>query len=288
MSKKGAYFGLMNGMGSAGREYVPGIIHRSDRMASTGLYDDGKKGVRRLSDPELRLGDQDLDGVQAEVLYGILGASMRLDDPEASVEMIRIYNEWLADFCKTHPDRYAGLACLPSVTVDAAVDEVKRVAQRGGLSGLEVPIWPDMPYLWDPIWVPLWDAAAEANLPLHFHTVGSRKPEWESFPPLVQRQAFAVHITGFQIEMSKVLTCMIFNGVLEKHPQLKMVIGETSNSRAIFWSSSIFRAEALRVLNWDNASDAAFRGKRSAAAKLSQNDSSSIADVSPSKMWPIS
>ena len=45
VSAKGAKFGLMNGMGSAGREYVPGVIHRSDRMASTGLYDDGKKGV---------------------------------------------------------------------------------------------------------------------------------------------------------------------------------------------------------------------------------------------------
>ena len=51
VSIKGAKFGLANGMGSAGREYVPGIIHRSDRMASTGLYDDGKKGIRRLTEP---------------------------------------------------------------------------------------------------------------------------------------------------------------------------------------------------------------------------------------------
>ena len=50
VSAKGAKFGLMNGMGSAGREYVPGVIHRSDRMASTGLYDDGKKGIRRLTE----------------------------------------------------------------------------------------------------------------------------------------------------------------------------------------------------------------------------------------------
>ena len=64
-SKNGANFGLVNGMGSAGREYVPGVIHRSDRMASTGLYDDGKKGVRRLTEPGLRLKDQDRDGVQA-------------------------------------------------------------------------------------------------------------------------------------------------------------------------------------------------------------------------------
>ena len=98
VAKNGANFGLMNGMGSAGREYVPGEIHRSDRMASTGLYDDGRKGIRRLTDPELRLKDQERDGVQAEVLYGILGASMRLKDDEAATEMLRIYNEWLGRF----------------------------------------------------------------------------------------------------------------------------------------------------------------------------------------------
>ena len=103
VTKKGGTFGLANGMGSAGREYVPGQIHRSDRMASTGLYEDGKKGIRRLSEPELRLKDQDRDGVQAEVLYGILGSSTRMGDPEAAAEMIRIYNDWLADFVRDPP-----------------------------------------------------------------------------------------------------------------------------------------------------------------------------------------
>src|SRR6266536_2547458 len=125
VTKKGAMLGLVNGMGSAGREYVPGQIHRSDRMATTGLYEDGKCGIYRLSDPELRLKDQDRDGVQAEVLYGILGATTRINDPEAAVEMIRIYNEWLAGFCERHSDRYAGLACIPSRPIDKAVETVK-------------------------------------------------------------------------------------------------------------------------------------------------------------------
>ena len=60
VSRNGGEFGLQNGMGSAGREYVPGVIHRSDRMASTGLFADGKNGIRRLTDPELRIKDQDL------------------------------------------------------------------------------------------------------------------------------------------------------------------------------------------------------------------------------------
>ena len=63
VSRNGARFGLQNGMGSAGRRYVPGQIHRSDRMAEQGLYRDGERGIRRLTDPHLRIRDQDLDGV---------------------------------------------------------------------------------------------------------------------------------------------------------------------------------------------------------------------------------
>ena len=137
VSRGGAQFGLQNGMGSAGREYVPGQIHRSDRMAETGLYEDGKKGIRRLTDPELRIKDQDRDGVQAEVLYGILGASQRLGDPEAATEMTRIYNEWLADFCRPYPERFAGIASIPNHDMTAGVAEIERVAKTGVARGIE-------------------------------------------------------------------------------------------------------------------------------------------------------
>jgi uncharacterized protein len=227
VSKKGSQFGLVNGMGSAGREYVPGQIHRSDRMASTGLYADGRRGIRRLTDPDLRLRDQERDGVQAEVLYGILGTSDRLQDPEAAVEMMRIYNEWLADFCQTHPDRYAGLACVPSLSIDAAVAEIERVAKRGIARGIEIANSHDMPRLWDPVWEPVWRAADTARLPVHFHTIGAKRADWSALPPRVQRVAFATHITGFQLHMADVLMSVIFAGVLERYPNVKIVIGES-------------------------------------------------------------
>jgi len=227
VARNGANFGLMNGMGSAGREYVPGQIHRSDRMASTGLYDDGKKGIRRLTDPELRLKDQERDGVQGEVLYGILGASMRLKDDEAATEMIRIYNEWLAGFCRTHPDRYAGLASIPSHSIDAAVVEVRRVAKEGALRGIDIANRPDLQPFWDPMWEPLWAAAEEANLPVHLHTIGGAFPDLSKFPPKVARSAFATLITSFQMYMAVPMMAIIFGGVLEHHPRMKMVIGES-------------------------------------------------------------
>ena len=176
-TKRGASLGVVNGMGSAGRQYVPGKIHRADRMAATGLYEDGQRGIRRLTDPHLRVKDQDRDGVQAEVLYGVLGASSRLNDPEAAVEVMRVYNEWLADFCAAQPGRFAGLASIPNNPIDAAITEVERVAKRGGCAGLDIANSPDLKPLWDPYWDPLWEVVNASGLPLHFHTVGGYVPD---------------------------------------------------------------------------------------------------------------
>lgn len=225
VSRNGAQFGLVNGMGSAGRKYVPGEIHRSDRMASTGLYDDGKKGIRRLTEPELRLKDQDIDGVQAEILYGVLGSSGRLNDGEAAVEMLKIYNDWLYDFCKHAPDRLIGLANVPSHDMDAAVAEVKRAADRG-VKGIDVANRPDMIPLHEEFYEPLWAIANETGIPVHFHTIGGRSPDYTKMTPKIARRAFAVHITGFQMHMSYMLMQLIYSGALERYPNLKVVIGE--------------------------------------------------------------
>jgi predicted TIM-barrel fold metal-dependent hydrolase len=225
VSAKGAKFGLMNGMGSAGREYVPGVIHRSDRMASTGLIDDGKKGVRRLTEVDLRLKDQERDGVQAEVLYGILGASGRLNDPEAATVVLRIYNDWLHDFCRRAPDRLVGLANIPNHDMDVAITEASRNAKLG-VRGFDVANKPDMTPLWDPFWEPLWKLAHETGIPVHFHTIGGRSPDTSKMPPFVQRRAAATHITSFQMHMGYMLMSLIFSGAPERYPNLKVVIGE--------------------------------------------------------------
>ena len=164
-------------MGSAGREYVPGRIHRSDRMAATGPLR-GRQARHPAPDrPDLRVKDQDRDGVQAEVLYGVLGATGRLNDTEAAVEITRIYNEWLADFCSTHPERFAGLASIPNHPLEAAIAEVERVAKRGALRGLDIANSADLKPLWDPYWNPLWEVINACGLPLHFHTVGGHVPD---------------------------------------------------------------------------------------------------------------
>ena len=58
----------------------------------------------------------DRDGVQAEVIYGILGAATRLNDPVAANEMFRIYNDWLVDFCSHDPTATSGWPACPTAT----------------------------------------------------------------------------------------------------------------------------------------------------------------------------
>ena len=212
---RGAKFGLVNGMGSGGREYVPGVIHRSDRMASTGLYDDGRKGIRRLTEPGLRLQDQDRDGVQAEVLYGVLGSSGRLNDPEAAQEMLRIYNDWLHEFCKAAPDRLVGLSNIPNYNMEESVAEAMRNAKRG-VRGFDIANRPDMTPLWDEHWEPLWKFGHETGIPLHFHTIGGRSPDTSNLAPHIVRRVFAVHITNFQMHMSNMLMSLIYSGAPER------------------------------------------------------------------------
>ena len=226
-AKNGASFGYKNGVGPAGSKYVPGKHHRVDVMAETGLYSDGANDIRRVSDPHLRIKDLDRDGVDAEVIYGILGASSRLNDRDASNEMLRIYNDWLKDFCSHYPDRHIGLACLPYGDIDAAVREIRRVAKLG-LRGVEMSCSWDMEPMWHPMWEPLWKAVNDVQLPLHFHTFPTVPNDMISkHPGRVGRSVFFTVVSGFQMNLINILAAVIGAAVLERYPNIRISFGES-------------------------------------------------------------
>src|SRR5258707_9976810 len=66
MAHNGASFGLVGGVGSAGRLYQPGKQHRADRIAEAGLYEDGKEGIPPPGDPDLGANGLHRHRVQAE------------------------------------------------------------------------------------------------------------------------------------------------------------------------------------------------------------------------------
>jgi predicted TIM-barrel fold metal-dependent hydrolase len=214
-------------VGPAGQKLVPGQNHRVDAMAATGLYEDGKRGVLRPSTPELRARDMDRDGVQAEVIFGILGAATRLNDHEAATEMFRIYNDWLVDFCKHDPNRFIGLACLPYGDIDAAVKEIYRVG-RMGLRGMELSCSWDMEPMWHPVWEPLWQAVNDVNLPIHFHTFPSLPLNViDKQKGLVRRAAFFTAVSSFQLNLVNIISAVIGRAILERYPNIRISFGES-------------------------------------------------------------
>jgi len=227
VAKNGANFGLAGGVGASGTVHVPGKQLRVDVMAATGLYEDGKKGIRRPGDPHLRAKEMDKDGVDAEVIYGILAAAAKLNDREASTEVLRIYNTWLNDFCSHYPDRHIGLACLPYGDVEAAVAEVERVAKMG-FKGLELSCSWDMEPMWHPSWEPLWQAVNAAGLPLHFHTFPSVSPKLrEQYTGLTLRALTYSSLCLFQMTLGTILTSLMGAAVFERYPNIRIAFGES-------------------------------------------------------------
>jgi len=227
VTKQGAYFGLLNGVGPSGQKLVPGQNNRVDIMAETGMFADGKQGIQRPSDPHLRVKEMERDGVDAEVIFGILGSASKIQDPEAANEMFRIYNDWLKDFCSHYPDRHIGLACIPYGDIERAVEEIYRVAKMG-LRGVEVSCSWDMEPMWHPCWEPLWTAVNEVGLPLHFHTFPTTAPRAKEMSSNhVKRAAMFTGVSAFQMGLIHILAAMMGAGVFERYPNIRVSLGES-------------------------------------------------------------
>ena len=224
----GADYGMAGGVGASGTPYIPGKQLRVDKMHEAGLYDDFKnKGLRRPGDPHLRVKELDRDGMDAEVIYGILAACAKMKNPEAANEMLRIYNDFMHDFCSHYPDRMIGLACLPYSDITEAAAEVRRVAKKG-MRGVELSCSWHMTPMWHPMWDPLWEAVNETQLPLHFHTFPSVDPELRKQYELpVQRQMTYAGLCLFQMTLGNILTSMMGAAVFERFPNIRMVMGES-------------------------------------------------------------
>lgn len=245
-TNSGATFGQPAGVGATGRPYRKGMSHRADRMAEAGIYEDGAHGILRLTDPDLRILDQDRDGVCAEVLYGILGASLWLRDVDASAEVARIYNEWLQGFCARHPERLLGLASIPNHTPEMAITEIERVARMGGFRGLDISGGDDTLPLYHPAWERFWEVVEDTGLPVHFHTPGPRVRDTSGFSALDVNRAKAEALANCQYERaSLVLREVILGGILEKHPALRLVISEAG----IGWIPYVLERMDM---NWDD------------------------------------
>ena len=171
-------------------------------------------------DPVERIKDQDIDGVEGEVLYTTLGMFLfHLKDLELQWACFRGYNDWVAEFCSHAPQRLIGLGLIAMQEVNEAVRELQRMAKKG-LRGVMINAAPpgDVPYS-DPHFDPFWTAAQDLGLPLSLHILTGKKN--------VQLGKGRVASTMTIIhEVQNSLIDFLYNGVLERFPRLKLVSAE--------------------------------------------------------------
>ena len=205
----------------------PGISKHIDRMYELGFFD----GRPHPTTPELRIKDQEIDGVDAEVIYGILAVNRFLEDRELLRLVYEIYNTWAAEFTKSNPDRFALLACLPNDNPEVATNELRRAAKLG-LRGADFAVSTAAKPLWHGDWAPLWAVADECAMPISFHSTGPavRQPSDEAMAKEYDTQYKATFLTLFQLAGAEYLPSIIFSGALERHPGFKFVLGECGAS----------------------------------------------------------
>ncbi|MGE0880141.1 MAG: amidohydrolase family protein [Acidimicrobiia bacterium] len=195
--------------------------------------------VRRFSDvragghePAARLEDQDIDGVDAEILFGAVGdAPLVSEDPRLTRASFTAYNRWLADFCNYSPNRLIGMAVIPCDDVDDAITEAKDAAAHG-LRGAVIPHSAGVGEFRDDMWDPFFRTLAELDWPAHLHVSAGTRRVGTGFS---RGDQFMNHVVSTKFEVALSLGRFVLGGVLAKHPDLKLVSVEGQIGWIPFW-----------------------------------------------------
>jgi predicted TIM-barrel fold metal-dependent hydrolase len=181
-------------------------------------------------DIDARHADGDGDGVAAGVIFhaSLNGEPMPFQanplggggDRELEAVGQRIFNRWQADVVAGAPDREIALVHVPLWDLDATLAEM-RWAKDHGFRGINFPAMRgDLPDYNLPHWDPLWAAAEDLDLVLDNHGGGS--PQGLTGPAGV-----AIHeIENGEFFGRRLSWWLIFTGVFERHPRLKLVLTE--------------------------------------------------------------
>jgi predicted TIM-barrel fold metal-dependent hydrolase len=245
--------GALLGQFDESAAYVEGHLREGRLARGAGWTDGYDEAVERSwncagsYDLTARHHDMDAEGVAADVLFG--GAqngnqmpfSGQLEglgglkppsaqgagfDATLQRESLEIWNRWLADFIADAPARHVGLMQLPlSFDLDATVPAMYR-AREAGLTAVNFPApRPDFPAYNDPGYEDFWSACEDLGLPLCTHIAGGESPLGGG------------GVGGGLVTMSELpwmarrsLWQMIFGGVFERHPRLRLVFTEQRSS----------------------------------------------------------
>ncbi len=191
-------------------------------------------------DGSAHLADMDRDGIDGAVVYpGVSMGAYSVADRALAQAVMSTYNDWLLDdFEAADKRRLVGLCCLPvDDGIDVAVAELERCAAKGA-RGFFLPGTPERGY-WDTVYDPLWAAATDADITVSFHRNHGGRPRGDDMPQL---DVPGINVGGIAVRFFSAvtpLTYMIFTGVFERFPTLRIVAGEVNCGWVPFWRENM-------------------------------------------------
>jgi predicted TIM-barrel fold metal-dependent hydrolase len=225
-----------------GRAGGGGVIGRDGTKVSAqkGLFewtiDDIHLGAY---DPAARLEMMDAMGIWAEVLYpnviglGGQGIANVVKDEPFRLLLLQMYNDHMLQLQERSGTRLIPMGVLPSWSVDACVAEAQRLSdlEVRGVNMTSDPQDLGSPDLGSRAWDPLWAACSDLELPVHFHIGASltTMSYYGTYPWPSQQQDTALAIGGtlLFIGNARVVVNIITSGMLDRHPNLKIVSVES-------------------------------------------------------------
>jgi predicted TIM-barrel fold metal-dependent hydrolase len=176
---------------------------------------------------DLRLRDQDNDGIAAEVIFPNYGMALyAVEDVETQEQAFRLYNDWLHDWCAPDRRRLIGVPLISVYDIKGAVKEMHRCHDKGMRGAL---IWqvpdPALPFTNTEHYDPFIAACAEADVPVICHILTGHSYIKNGH----KRGAEGIReSTNMKTnDSANTLFDFIFYGYFDRHPNLKLLLAES-------------------------------------------------------------
>jgi aminocarboxymuconate-semialdehyde decarboxylase len=185
----------------------------------------------KLSSIEVRLKDMDRMGIDIQAVSPAPNQTYYWTDPGEGAELARMVNERLARIVAKWPERFVALGTVPLQDASLAVSELEHCVKKLGLRGVEInPSVNGMDLTDSRLSLEKFFAKAqELDIVIFMHPIGFTQGE-----RLMDH--YLNNVIGNPLETTVAASHLIFDGVMERHPKLKVVLPHAGGYLAHYWA----------------------------------------------------